>query len=149
MRPVNRLDPALPAGAMKTYGIVAPLSTHFRAASCAGVDCEAYLNGWRTVVDTSSELGQRQADYIRKESGRLFTVEEPEPGQLVFVFEPGQKCFRQHRKRLDREPLYVVRDGDWRGNPRGTTPRRHSGADAWVDDFASHQQTLADKLEGS
>lgn len=148
MRPVNRLEPALPAAAMKTYGIEAPSSTHFRAASCAEVNCSAYLNGWRTVVDTGSELGQRQADYIRRESGRLFTVEETEPDQLTFVFEAGQKCFRQHRKRLDREPLYVVRDGDHRGNPRGTSAQRHSGPDAWLDDFANHQQQLADRLKG-
>ena len=68
-------------------------------------------------------------------------------GLTEFTFEAGQTCFVEHRVPLEREPLYVVRDGDWRGNPRGTAPRIHTRPDDWVDDFAEHQQRLADRFE--
>ena len=61
----------------------------------------------------------------------------------VFVFDAGQPCFQagQHRAPLEREPLYVVRGGDSRGNP--TRFRRvHASADSWVDDFATNQDHL-------
>lgn len=142
----NRILPQLPAQAFKTYQIVAPVSTHFRDATCAEVDCAAYLSGWRTVVDERVDLGQGQAHYIRTESGRRFVEHRDEAGMTVFEFPAGQKCFRPHKARLDRPEIYVVTGGDWRGNPRGLEPRRHANADDWIDDFATHQQTLADRL---
>jgi hypothetical protein len=48
---------------------------------------------------------------------------------------------------LDRAPLYVVRDGDHRGNPRGTRDRLHQNPGNWVDDFATHQQAIADEIK--
>ncbi len=143
-----RIDPKLPASAMKTYRILAPQATHFRPATCAEMDCPAYVNGWSTTIDETSELGQKQAHYIRKQSGRRFTAARNPLGLTVFTFEAGQKCFRagEHQTRLERPEIFVVRDGDHRGNPRGTETRRHT-ADTWVDDFAHHQQSLADKYE--
>lgn len=147
-RPVYRPDPALPASAMKTYGIVAPKSTHFRPATCEEVDCSAYLNGWKTVIDESTELGQSQAHYIRTESGRRFHRDPVNSdGPVTYLFEAGQRCFAQHELRLDRPEVYVVRDGDWRGNPRGTNPLIHKDPQAWIDDFGEHQERLADQLE--
>ena len=37
---------------------------------------------------------------------------------MVFTFEAGQQCFTQHHV-PDRPQFFVVRDGDWRGNPTG------------------------------
>lgn len=140
-----RIPPQLPAGAMKTYQILQPPQTHFRPATCLEVDCFGYTNGWRTVVDESTDLGQRQAHYIRKESRRKYTETRDPAGLTAFEFEAGQRCFQTHHKSLERPAIYLVRDGDWRGNPRNTTPRKHDNPDDWVDDFASHQQALADK----
>jgi hypothetical protein len=52
-----RIEPQLPVGATKTYSALAPLATHFRAATCEDVDCGNYLHGWKTVVNESTELG--------------------------------------------------------------------------------------------
>lgn len=139
----------LPPEALKTYAINAPLSTHFRPATCAEAGCPAYLHGWRTIVDTRSDLGQGQAYYIRKELGHRFTEIRMPTGLTEFTFEPGQRCFKSdsHRIRLERPEIYVVRDGDARGNPRRTAARIHGSAADWQEDFATHQETLANRMK--
>lgn len=144
---VNRIDPALPAHQYKTYTIVSPISTHFRDGSCDEAGCLAQRNGWKTVVDESTELGQRQAHYIRKQSGRRFTEERTPEGLTAFTFVAGQRCFTTHKVPLDRPEFYLVRGGDWRGNPRGER-RQHSGPDAWVNDFGEHQDRIARVING-
>lgn len=142
---LNRIAPRGAAGLYKTYAIAMPIKTHYRDATCAEVECEANLQGWVTTVDVATELGRKQANYIRMASGRAFTPSEA--GTLVrFEFPAGQKCFAQHRIALDRPQVFSVRDGDWRGNPRGTAPVQRRPED-WVDDFANHQQKLADKMQ--
>lgn len=142
-----RLDPQGPAEAYKTYHLAAPIQTHYRPATCGEVDCQQQANGWRTPVDESTDLGQRQAHYIRAEAGRRFTEERNEAGLTVFTFAAGQACFAQHQTSLDREPVFFVADGDWRGNPYGTRPYRHANAADWIEDFGGHQQDLADRIE--
>lgn len=144
MRKLTRIDSQLPVGAMKTYSIVTPMSTHFRDGTCEEADCDGYKFGWLTVIDELTELGQGQAHYIRKESGRRFTETRNELGLTVFTFEAGQKCFREHKVRIERPEIFRVRDGDYRGNPTGQL-RVHTRPDFWVEDFAEHQQRLADQ----
>jgi hypothetical protein len=143
MRSLFRPEPRLPAAAFTTYAIAAPLATHWRAATCAEVDCPAYLRGWRTHVDPATDRGAAQAHYIRADSGRRFVEDRDEHGQLLFTFESGQTCFAQHRAPLEREPIFVRRGGDWRGNPLGDQLLHQRAAD-WLDDFATHQQRVAD-----
>lgn len=143
--PIFRIAPALPVTAMKTFAVSSPIPTHTRAATCAEVDCGAWRNGWKTVIDTNTPLGAQQANYIRLHSGRSFKVVE-RAGLVEFTFVAGQTCFAEHRVGLDRPEIYVVRDGDWRGNPTGTK-RTHANADDWVDEFANHQDRLATRLE--
>src|SRR6476620_8795741 len=91
-----RLPPAMGPEAYKTYEIRSPLATHYRDATCAEVDCEASAYGWRTTVDVGTELGRKQANYIRLLSARSFTVVEN--GTLVsFTFPAGQACFVEHK----------------------------------------------------
>ena len=146
MRQPFRIEPVLPVASMKTYGIVAPLATHYRAATCAEVECEAYTHGWLTAVNEVDDLGARQAHHIRRVAGRRFTETRRPDGCTEFRFEAGQKCFRAHQVPLEREPLYVVRGGDWRGNPRAES-RQHARPADWVDDFAEHQDRLATRLQ--
>lgn len=142
-----RLPPALAAHEYVTYAVASPVETHTRPASCVEVDCTAYGFGWRTTLDVSTELGARQAQYIRLHSGRKFTTSAGESENLVvFTFPAFQQCFAEHRVTLDRPAFFVRRDGDWRGNPRGTQPLRMS-ADNWVDDFATHQARLRTTIE--
>ena len=136
-------DPRLPASAMKTYGLIQPRHTHFRRATCEEYGCEKYLKGWVTRLPWGSDL----VEVLRK-SGRTFTeTTEVGAAEREFMFAPGQPCFKSstHKVRNDRPPLYVIRDGDWRGNPRGTAARS-LGPDDWVDDFANHQITLSERL---
>lgn len=142
-----RIQPQGPVTAYKTYELRAPLASHWRPATCEEVDCDAYRNGWTTKLDVNTELGRQQAEYIRMHSGRAYADITPLNSPLiVLLFRPGQRCFRQHQVPLEREPLYVVRGGDWRGNPTGQV-RRHANGDDWVEDFGEHQQRIADQIE--
>jgi hypothetical protein len=142
---VFRLEPAMPPAAYKTYRIVAPPATHFRPASCAEVSCPDFLKGWQVRVEKlSAELL-----HAAKTSGRRYRELHVAEGENWLVFEAGQPCFQagEHRTRLDRPELYVVQDGDHRGNPRRTEARRHANAADWVDDFAEHQSKLGDEQQ--
>lgn len=140
-----RIEPRMGAAAYKTYEIRSPLTTHFRPATCAEVDCPQYLNGWRTRIETLTPELLRAA----RNSGRHYTVQQIAQGESYLVFQAGQPCFAaaRHQKRMDRPPLYLVRDGDHRGNPRGTKARLHQRPENWVEDFADHQQKLADEIK--
>lgn len=148
MRPLNRIDPAGPAQAYKTYAIASPISTHYRPGSCDEAGCLAHRHGWQTAVDEATDLGQQQAHYIRKVAGRRFTERRTEVGLTAFTFEAGQECFTRHHVPLERPEFYVVRGGDWRGDPAGRQPQLHSGPDAWVNDFGEHQDRIARLVNG-
>lgn len=144
----GRIVPEAPPAFFKTYAIRAPLATHWKTVTCAEYECDAYLNGWKSLIDERTELGQRQAHYIRKMSGKRFTEERDDSGLTVFSFEPGQEGFAsrnaeedhtRHPVRLDREPLYVEHGGDWR---RSFGARTHTRADFWVESFAENQDRL-------
>ncbi|MET7441188.1 hypothetical protein ACFYQQ_01245 [Streptomyces sp. NPDC005496] len=140
-----RPEPLMGPAAYKTYAVVAPLSSHFRKGTCAEVGCGHYRDGWRVRVEalTSDLL------HAAKTSGRRFVEQQVAEGETWLLFEAGQPCFRaaEHRVRVDRPPLYVVRDGDHRGNPRGTKARVHHTPANWLDDFATHQQAIADEIK--
>lgn len=148
MRPLFRIDPQLSAAHYKTYAIASPISTHYRDGTCDEAGCLAHQHGWQTSVDESTDLGQKQAHYIRKLAGRKFTERRTEVGLTAFEFEAGQRCFTQHKVPLERPEFYVVRGGDWRGDPRGEGARMHTGPDPWVNDFGEHQDRLARVVNG-
>lgn len=140
-----RIQPVGPAESYKTYQFLRPKETHTRVATCAEVNCAYSNGGWRTTVDVSTELGQKQANYIRLHSGRSFTFTET--GTLiVFAFPSGQKCFAEHRVSLEREPIFRVKGGDWRGNPR-RVPIVTRRPEDWVDDFAENQIKVAERIQ--
>jgi hypothetical protein len=125
-----------------TYQVLQPKTSHFRPATCAEVSCARARNGWRSVMDTSTVDGAKQANWVRMKSGRAFTYTQV--GAVVtFTFAPGQRCFEKHQVWLQRRPLLRVAGGDWRGNPRGTPTLVMKPAD-WIDHFGEHQNTLAD-----
>lgn len=93
------------------------------------------------------EQGKAQAYYIRNQSDRKYK-EHRHASMTEFLFEPGQDCFRrtEHRVRVDRPELYVVRDGDWRGNPTGNV-RQHKSPEDWIDDFKNNQDQVKTQYE--
>lgn len=139
-RPLTRVDPAMPVGSYNTYQAVHPTDETVVAA-CQSAGCEAFRLGWDTAVDEDTDLGRRQAAYIRQESGRSFRELKTEAGLTVFRFENGQRCFADHHT---RPTVYLVRRGDWRANLGLVRP--HVRVGDWVEDFAEHQDRLADRL---
>jgi hypothetical protein len=148
----QRLVPTIPTAGYQTFRIQAPVQTHFRRASCEEYGCDAYRLGFRVSVDERTELGAEQARYIRRNSGRTFVESregEAGDGLTVFHFPPGQTCFKaaDHMVALEREPVFTVHRGDWRGM---RLLRRHTGphaAEDWRDDFGEHQDRLATAQE--
>jgi hypothetical protein len=146
-----RLTPTVGPEHMRSFSIRAPLETHWRKATCAEVNCQHYLRGWASEVDESIDLGQFQASYIRTESGRGFRESRTESGLTRFEFLPGQRCFHSDEHRVrdnDVAELYVVRDGDWRGNPL-RTPAVRLSADGWVNEFGENQERVIKIREGA
>ncbi len=129
-----------PVHTMRTYQIDQPLDTHFRVATCQEVDCQSYAHGWRMGFDLTDPDRAAAARWIRDKSGRAFTAEVTDQ-RVVFTFASGQQCFQVHRTPLDREPFYVVRNGDFRGNATGERVL-HGQADDFVDQWANDLDRL-------
>lgn len=137
----------LPPGVFKTYSLRRPPGGEFwRKATCEEIDCAAWRDGWVTRVP----VGSPQAQYIdAKQHGRRYrettaldrTVRE-------FVFAPGQMCFGAagHRVMIEREPLYIVRNGDHRQQLPGG--RQHFRGEDWRDDMAEHLDGIRSEIEG-
>lgn len=142
MRPVTRVQPVGPAQAYQTFQVVSPQDTSVVVA-CEQAGCPNWRNGWVTLVDTTTELGARQAAYIRSgATGRSYTELAAKAGEAAFRFDSHQRCFAEHRTRPE---LYVVRGGDWRSH-LGLI-RQHRNAADWVEHCAEHQARLHDRIE--
>lgn len=152
--------PRVPAHLLKHYVLAAPRSTHWRPATCEEVRCSAFVDGWTSVFDESTELGRAQADYVRgkftlpngEKCGRKYTEYRRENSTLVtFRFFPGQKPFGDehdnHAVPLGRPAIFAVIDPQVDNG----TPYIHDGVENgavnWTDDFANHQDRLADKAK--
>lgn len=143
-RPLNRIAPKMAPQHYQTYTISTPIETHWRPSTCQEVDCPHMISGWVTTVDESDEeLGQKQAHYVRKQSGRSFRENRTPEGLTEFHFAPGQKCFREHKAKLDRPEFFLKAGGDWRASYDRRTMRPMD----WLEDFGEHQQGLSDQIQ--
>ena len=129
---------------MSTYSIARPAATHTRPATCAEVECAGYVHGWTSLIDTTTDLGLRQANYIDDASGRRFHANRLPGGVIEYVFAPGQECFNAHTVPVERDPLYVVRQG---AHGRYLAHRVHDKPEHWVEDFAGNQDRLAKLID--
>lgn len=151
---LTRIPPQGAPGDYRTFGMAAPLATHFVPADCREVDCPDYLHGFRCHVES---IGPRLADAARN-SGRKFTEVSYGEGHTWLEFEAGQPCFssgpwrpgqpfpRQkegHMRRLEREDRFYMRAGDYRAKGRVV----EVSATAWVDEFGEHQERIAAQVE--
>jgi hypothetical protein len=136
--------PKLGPECYKSYSWTQPLSTHFRKATCEEARCPEFVNGWVTVADLATDLGQRQYDYLSHDRSRKWS--KAQAGTLVsFTYPPGQQFFSHprhaHRKPIGYDPIMMVSGGDFRGNPRQTPTQVMRPAD-WVDSFQEHLDSL-------
>lgn len=136
----------LPAHAMKTFEINQPLATHYRLATCQEVECPRYANGWTLTFDLSDPEHVQAANTIRLKSGRSFTIGPIVGTTVTLSFPGGQRCFKAHHVPLERDPLMIVRGGDFRGNPRGES-RVHTSGESFVDEWATDLGKLAHEQE--
>lgn len=129
----------MPVGSYKTYAMRSPIQTHFRRATCAEVDCDAFINGWSYRVETllPEDL------YVAKHSGKRYRELHIGPNENYIVFEAGQACFGapQHVISLHRPEFYFVGRGHHSVfSTRNAVPRKDAAE--WLDDFANHQDKL-------
>lgn len=144
----RRHVPQLGPEFFKTYQWTAPVRTHWRPATCEEFECEDFLKGFVLTVDLSTELGQKQFHYVTHDKSRKHSMQRVTATLVKFVYGPGNDCFEPkrstHRVPIGRPPFYLVSGGDWRGNPRGTPRFMHRRPEDWIDDFATHQDKLAE-----
>ena len=137
----------LPAERFQTFQVVSPVSTHTRPATCEEVECGMYLHGWRMKVDLQTELGQRQAYYIKHSSGRSYKVLGQQDGLVELEFAANQPCFQEHRTSIGRPEIFRVKGGDSRGNPLRTPVRTHKRPEYWLEEFQENQDRLKTQIE--
>jgi hypothetical protein len=136
----------------KTYGV----HHKTRKAGCHEVIdghkvCPAFWNGFTSTLNPAEHAAQIHY-FDSGDSGRHFTKEVTADGLVRYTFSPGQRCFNAPHTVVDRqeEARYILLAGDHRHyigdrNEDGSVKPIlvHSGADAFIDDFASHQEGLA------
>lgn len=144
-RALTRIMPKGPAHLYRTYSVEAP-PWHWKPAGCAEADCANRRHGWRIHVQTVAGLAN--GDLLLRDikaSGKRYRVVDEGPGKTYWEFEAGQTCFdgdlMRHKIRIGRPELFLVKGGDWRGNPRGEQTQILT-PENWVDSI----QNLRDKL---
>lgn len=135
---------------MNLYGAVDLRTQTYRAATprkpvsatCAAVDCEAYLNGW--YLDTTVLA----ADLIwaATHSGRKYIEVDLVDGKRFLFFEAGQACFKQHTRYVQTNEVFMVGQG-YSGRFAVRDARRHTRAVDWVEDMSLHLDTIRSVIE--
>lgn len=145
-RPTEYPDLHVGAENMQTFQIKAGKGGR-RKASCEEVECAMYLQGWKMKIDLGTDLGQKQAHYIKHQSGRSYKVESQRDGLVTLMFAPNQPCFNEHTTKTDLPEVFLVKGGDHRGNPQRTPTRVHKKPEFWLEEFSEHQDRIATAKE--
>lgn len=142
---INRtVQPLMGPASYKTYQVKMPLSTHWVTATCDEVDCAHYRGGWRVRVEGLTP----ELIHTIKTSGRSYQKMTVSEGETWLIFSAGQPCFRAstHKVPAERPGLYIVRGGDFRGNPRGDR-RVHKNGQEWAEDFSEHLDKIQNEIK--
>jgi hypothetical protein len=145
---VFRIEPQGPAAAYQTFAIRRPRAPDaWVPATCEDIDCEAWRLGWITRVPVAN---QAMVSAVLG-SGRPYTeTTAVDQAEREFLFPPGTPCFKASTHRQLRRPdipdLFVVRAGDWRGNPTGER-RVHTRPEDWAEHFQEATVSAAQQIE--
>ena len=142
----NRLTPKAGPEHFKSYAWRAPIETHWRRGTCEEYECAGYLNGFVTTVDVGTDLGRKQYYFLTHDKTRKPSIQRVSERLIKFVYAPGNRCmsYGDHRVPIGKPPLLLVLGGDWRGNPRNLRTVVHRSMENWVEDFALHQDKIAE-----
>lgn len=146
---MGRPTPRNPVTQVDTYSISSPRATHWKPATCAQVECDQYKFGFESLVDESTERGQRQAHYIRHDTGRSHREHRnwSGPSMTLFVFPPGTPGFgHEHKVPNGRPEIFRRRRGDFRGCPDPSATVQFSSAQSFVDDSGERFEKIRDLL---
>jgi hypothetical protein len=136
-----RIDPGGTPADFQTFGV----RQFVRPSPCAEARCTAHAKGWRTTVAAGSDAEAFLLRVCRGEEDghrRGFVTIPQENGLTQYVFEAGQTCFAvsTHQVALQRPPLYLRRNGDWRANLGGT--HVYDRGDQLQDDLHTRTETI-------
>lgn len=123
----------------RAYRVHMPHDTTVIAA-CEDIGCDQWRGGWDTVCDLDTAAGAEVAGWIRSGgSGRTYRElgRPPDATVVIFRFEAGQRCFREHRTRPGR--LLV--------HQRGRIAREHASLADLAEDYTEHIGRLAEQQE--
>lgn len=128
-----------------SFGMRAPVRTHFIELPCSVAQCKGYVHGWTSTLDPGREEHLPFIQHILSgRVGRRYSRGENTPeGYLTFNFPPGQSCFlnSHHQRDESKEELYVVRRGDFR-TPHAQREPKAMTFDNWVELFDRNQNAL-------
>ena len=102
--------------------------THFRKATFKDVVCPHYVNGWVTSV----VQGSPQEQYIKSDRERKHVAVKVDDARVDYYFESGQRCFREHRVKLERGPFLTKNQS---GRETARLERSVIDFDDWTEDF--------------
>ena len=101
---------------------------HFINVSCKEINCEQFINGWVTNVPINSP----QEQYIRNDKTRKAVGVKVDAGTMSYLFQEGQRCFRDHKVKLDKAPFFTVNQP---GRETARLKRSNMNFDRWTDRF--------------
>ena len=94
----------------QVFRVAMPIATHWERATCAEVDCAAYINGWALVLPAADADNAIAAVKASGRSYQFVLVVRPEnDGMVEYRFAAGQPCFgsSRHMAQTERPALYI------------------------------------------
>lgn len=106
-----------------------------RLATCDEVQCWPYVHGFELPIDEATDLGKRQAHYLRADRTRPKPVEQRVGALTTFRYPPGTKCFA-----TESPEHWVAVDQFFIARGQHTSPR------LWTEQFEENQGIIADRI---
>lgn len=145
LRPDPHTGRPLESAAYTSFGMRAPLRTHFIELPCSVAQCRGYVHGWTTILDPKrAEHLPFIQHIVSGRCERRWSHGETTPeGYMTFVFPPGQPCFKNshHQRDEDKREFYVMRRGDFR-MPHAQRDPHAMSFDNWIEAFDKNQNAL-------